>query len=228
MPAEGWSERAMAYGLPDSFGGCSDQHCQFSGVGGTTWITLDSAGSEAGNIGTEAMTAIFDRVVAAVAAAGEPAPLVRPDRDEPELPDSCDELLPSATVSAVTGIRDPELNGSGGWSDWAEAGAYAGNAVCVWISAAGTDPDSFASVNTVRDGAWAYERMLQAGASTPVRLAGLADDDLATVRCDAAIATSCTVDLVLGPDWLNVAGVDRQQAIALAEAVVAHRSSATS
>ena len=79
-----------------------------------------------------------------------------------------------------------------------------------------------AGVDRVIDGRWAFERMLQAGTASPVDLAGLGADDAAVVRCNVdPYGDSCAVDLAIGDDWYNVAGTDRDTAIALAEAVLA-------
>ena len=72
----------------------------------------------------------------------------------------------------------------------------------------------------LHQGRWAYLRMLQAGTSTPIPLAGLASGDLASVRCDDRFGATCAVDLAVGRDWYNVTANDEATAIALAEAVL--------
>ncbi len=82
-----------------------------------------------------------------------------------------------------------------------------------------------ARVDWLHQGRWAYLRMLHAGTSTPIELAGLAPGDVASVRCDDRFGTTCAVDLAVGRDWYNVTANDQATAIALAEALLARLTS---
>jgi hypothetical protein len=218
-PDAGWSAQAAANGMPSDARACEANTCTMSTTAGDAWVTLEASGGDGDVLDPAAADALFDAAVAEIVAAGAPEPAVTPERSVPPLPTDCEAVLPLATVRSISGIAAAEPRvGSGGWSDWAEARLDAGNEGCDWGVG---DAETAATVDWVRDGRWAYDRAAAAGTFTPVTIAGLGVDDLASVRCDPAFGPSCTVDIALGPDWVSVAGNDQPTATALAEAVVA-------
>src|SRR5690349_18054174 len=92
---------------------------------------------------------------------------------------------------------------------------------CGW----GTLPDETGvlSINWVRDGRWAFERMLRIGTTSPVELAGLGPEDAAVLRCFTfgENEETCAVDLRIGQDWFNVHGADTDLTLRYAEAMLA-------
>ena len=209
-PDAGWSAKAAANGMPSDFRACNANTCTMSTTAGDAWVTLEASGGDGDALDPAAADALFDAVIAEVVAAGAPEPAVTPARAVPPLPTDCEAVLPLATVRSISGVAAAEPRvGSGGWSDWAEARLQAGNEGCDWGVG---DAETAATVDWVRDGRWAYERAADAGTFTPVTVAGLGGDDLASVRCDPAFGPSCSVDLALGPDWLTVYGADQATA----------------
>jgi hypothetical protein len=194
--------------------------CEGSAAVGDAWVTVSARGG-ASTINAPGWRPFFDAIIEAVSAAGPAAaPTASEHVGTPPVED-CETVLPLDTVRSITGTADPETRraGGGGWSAWGEARRTAGNTGCMWTI---FDVDLVAGVEWVKDGRWAYERMLQAGTTAPVALAGLGADDAAVIRCSSEpYGHSCAVDLRIGRDWYNVTGADRDTAIALAEAVLA-------
>ena len=188
-------------------------------------MAVEAVGGEPNAVDPSGWQPFVDAVIAAVSAAGPAAAPSTPERTGAPFPLDCDAILPLDAVRSITATPDAESDGSGGggWSEWAEARAHANNVGCSW-ALPGTD-SVVASVSFVREGRWAFERMLRAGTASPLELAGLGPDDDAVIRCDAAFGPSCAVDLRVGQDWFNVASHDEAAAeataIALAEAVLA-------
>lgn len=215
-PDAGWSARAASFGMPDNTRECNQFVCSMSAVVGDAWVTLVGSGA-IDPVGTDAL---FSAVVASVERAGNPAPMVTPTRDRPPLGE-CEAVLSTASVQTITGISDARLeDNAGGWSAQSEATLAADNFGCLWFFG---EMEIATSVSWIHDGRWAYERAKAAGTFAPVTISGLEAGDVATVRCDADFGSACAVDMLRGPDWINVMGRDQSTAIALAEAVVAGR-----
>jgi hypothetical protein len=222
QPIEGWSERAARFGMPSDGSHCSDFGCSATAVVGDAWVTIEALG-EANALDQSRLQPLLDAVIEAVSAAGPAADPTIPERTRPPIPEDCEALIPLETVRSISSTPEvvPYMEGGGGWSEWAEAREHAGNNHgCRW-----SFENSFqASVDWVRDGRWAYDRMLGAGTAAPLDLTGLDRGDEASLRCDENFGSSCAVDLAVGPDWINVAANDKDAAIALAEAVLAQLS----
>jgi len=217
-PASGWSAKATQYGMPSNVSSCAADLCVMSTVVGDAWVTLEASGGSAAVIDPVAADALLADLVATVTAAGAPTPLATPARTQPPLPSDCELVLPVASVRTITGDTGAVLShGGGGWSDWAEARLNAANEGCRWA----VGDENSATVGWIRDGRWAYDRAQAAGTFSPTTITGLGAGDEATIRCDAAFGTTCSVDIAFGPDWVNIAGNDEATAIELAEAVVA-------
>ena len=221
-PTAGWSERAIQHGMPAEESGCDGGWCGASSTVGDSWVNLSAYGG-ANVVGDpSAWQSLVDAVVGAVSAAGPASAPVMPERSTMPTPEECDAIIPVDEVRSITATPDAQVMiEAGGWSEWAEARLTADAWGCAW----GVDDLSrAANVDWLHEGRWAYLRMLEAGTSTPIELAGLASGDLASVRCDARFGTTCAVDLAVGPDWYSVNANDQGTAIALAEALLARLS----
>lgn len=219
-PAEGWSERASAYGEPRDDSGCNDTVCSASAAVGDAWVTVEALGGESNALDGASWQPFVDSIIQVMSASGPAAELIVPERASSPFPLDCDVVIPLDTVRSLTATPDADSrgHGGGGWSVWAEASTHAENDGCQW------GPSQFdstvAGVSGIQNGRWAYERMLQAGTAAPLELEGLRSDDSAVIRC-AAEFSSCAVDVRVGPDWINISANDESTAIALAEAALA-------
>jgi hypothetical protein len=222
-PAAGWSEQALAMGMPGDWSGCTESDlCSSTREVGDAWVAIEAiSGQDALN--AAAWQPFTDAITAAVSAAGPAAAPTAPEQVGTPQAEECEAVLALDTVASITGVPDAEpQRAGGGWSAWAEARQTAGDVGCSWSV---SDVDTEASVDWVNDGRWAFERMLQAGAAEPIELAGLSPDDAAVIRCNVdPYGDSCAIDLAVGDDWYNVGGKGRDTAIALAEAVLAQLS----
>ena len=125
-------------------------------------------------------------------------------------------FLTPSQVATDLGVTDTTIvfsTGDGGWSLQAAARENA-NAVGCLFQYAGDDSIA-GQVTWLRGGAWAHDAAIAAsnpgwGTPTPASIAGLAAGDRATVRCNAPDPSAeeytpvCTVDLLLGGNWLQV------------------------
>lgn len=217
--AAGWSEYATMHGMPDEESACDGMSCWASSAVGDAWVTLfaNGGGQLAGD--ASAWQSLVDAAVGAVSAAGPADPPIMPERMALPDADDCDAVLPLDQVRSITATPEAQaMIAAGGWSEWAEARLNADAWGCGW----GVDDLSrVANADWLPQGRWAYLRMVEAGTSAPIELAGLASGDVASVRCDARFGTNCAVDLAVGRDWYNVSANDETTAIALAEALLA-------
>ncbi len=220
--AAGWSQFATQHGMPTDERQCDGTMCWASAAVGDAWVTA-SAFAAGGVAGDESdWSAVVDQAVAAVGAAGPAAPSTITERMTWPTVEDCDAVLPTDAVRSITATPGAQVMiGAGGWSEWAEARLYADAWGCGWGI---DDMTQAARVDTLPEGRWAYLRMLDAGTSTSIDIAGLAEGDLASVRCDARFGTTCAVDLAVGLDWFNVSANDEATAIALAEALLGRLS----
>jgi hypothetical protein len=223
QPDEGWSERAVRYGMPAEGSACNDRACSASTTILDAWVAIDAVAGQSRSADPAVWQSLVDEVITAVSAAGPAAPGI--EDASAMLPLECDALLPLDAVRTVTGSPEAiayKIRGEGGWSAWSEARIHRNDTVCRW--APPQSDETVAIVELVRGGRWAFDRMLQAGTATPIVLAGLHPDDEAVLRCEPSFGPSCGVDLRLGQDWFNVVGNDEATAIALAEALVAQQT----
>jgi hypothetical protein len=215
----GWSEYATQHGMPAEESQCDETWCWASSAVGDAWVTVSAFGG--GNLAADpsGWQSLVDAAVGAVSAAGPAAPPTMPERMTMPGSEDCDAVIPLDEVRSITATPDAQaMVGAGGWSEWAEARLHADAWGCGW----GVDDSSRAArVDWLHQGRWAYLRMLHAGTSTPIQLAGLASSDVASVRCDDRFGTTCAADLAVGRDWYNVTANDQATAIALAEALLA-------
>ncbi|RXZ68020.1 hypothetical protein [Agromyces albus] len=219
-PVDGWSERAVRYGMPLDGSHCSESGCYATSGIGDAWVAVEAHGGQPNALNPSGWQPLLDAITEAVSAAGPATEPMAPERTRAPLPEDCGAFISLDTVRSISSKPEAEsyIDGGGGWSEWGEARYQAGNTGCNW----GSGEDYVASVDWVRDGRWAYERMLAAATASPLELEGLGSHDEASIRCyEMPDASACAVDLAVGPDWINVSGNDRETAIALAEAVLA-------
>ena len=132
-------------------------------------------------------------------------PWVAPS-DTLALPADCEALVAVSAVRTALGVSRTLVSGSaaGGWSLPAGADVNAGIPSCGWFY-----QDADATVGWVRylpAGVWAFTEAFPALATpsspTPLALTGLGADDEAWIRCAAGNA-ECTIDLVIGGNWVE-------------------------
>ncbi len=217
----GWSTNAVDAGMPAPGSSCGPSICEITAVSSSgAWITvLGSTGTD--NIVSTGAQAVADAAAAAIDAASPPAlaPVV-----ESAVPADCEALVRVATVESVTGTTGLVAGApGGGWSDWAEARSIAGDLGCMW------QPDgadvNVAAAHWVRGGRWAFDRIEVGGALVPAPTdLTIASADRALVRCDATYGI-CGVDLLIGPDWVQVTASEQEDAVAVATEIAAGMSS---
>ncbi|WP_156891595.1 hypothetical protein [Agromyces subbeticus] len=224
-PAEGWTQKAVAYGMPRDESGCRETACTASAAVGDAWVEVEAIFWEPNSMNPSAWQPFVDSIIEAMSAIDSATELVVPERASSPFPLDCDAAIPLGTVQSLTATPDADwgdyTGSSGGWSLWAEARVHADNVGCRWGSA--QSDGTVAGLAGIENGRWAYERMVQAGTSVPVELAGLRPEDEASIRC-APEFSRCAVDLRIGPDWFNIDAKDEATAIALAEAALAQLS----
>ncbi len=219
----GWSERAVGYGMPAPGSSCSATICEVTAVAPSgAWITLFAA-TQANAILTAGAQAVADAAVAAVESASPPAPATMVDS---AIPGDCEALVPVATIESITGSSGLTAGSGdgGGWSEWAEAQVIAGDGACAWAPMDAVD--SVARAQWVRGGKWAFDRIEESGALVPAPTElTLAGADRAVLRCDATYYAMCGVDLLIGPDWVQVTAPEQDHAVGVATEIAAGMSS---
>jgi len=179
---------------------------------GTTWVSMTLEGVS----GTSVARSLATSIDSAVTAARPGAARWTPPSGTKTFGD-CTQLLTPAQVATDLGVTavPMQLNAqpAGGWSIDAAAEAQVDAIGCLFQY---PDNDSIVGqVNWLRGGAWAYDRGIAAvaagwGAPAPTSIAGLASGDRAEIGCtdpsrgDEESADICTVDLLLGGNWLQV------------------------
>ncbi|MGR0221805.1 hypothetical protein [Agromyces sp. ZXT2-6] len=221
--AAGWSTQATDAGIPVAGGSCDPETCSMTRTTSGAWIAVFGAGGSGRAIDPVAAEQVADAAAAAVDSASPPAAAATVDTG---LPTDCEALVPTAAVETATGVTGLTATSiAGGWSEWAEAMAIAGDLGCHWFPA--DSDEAAASAAWVRGGRWAFDRIEAAGAIVPASAVApvtVASGDRAIVRCDPAYSV-CAVDLVIGPDWIEVRAPDEARAVALATEIAAGLSS---
>lgn len=210
----GWSQRATQAGMPAPGGACDADVCTMTRVASGAWIAIEGEAGSA-SIMPAGADAVANAAVAAVDSASPPAAAANVPT---VIPDECEALLPTARVEAVTGVTGLiSHDQGGGWSEWAEAGWIAADLGCAW-----TPPDAEESVvrtQWVRGGAWAWDRIEAGGAVVPAPTELVVDGaERAMLRCDRTRGT-CGVDLLVGPDWIQVSAPSEAWAVGAAEEI---------
>ena len=224
-PAAGWSEKAARFGHPRDEGMCPEYSysCWATAVVGDSWVAIEANGIASAGVDQTAWQEFADAVMAAVADAGPAEPAAFTEQTSAPSLDACEALVPLDRARSITATPDADargLYGGGNWSEWGEARLVHGDVACSWA----VEDLSVARIDSITDGRWAYERMLLAGTTSPVELPGLPSGDTAVIRCDVRAESNCAVDLTIGLDWYNVSANDRDNAIAMAEELLARRT----
>jgi len=210
-----WARYDAAYGAAGEGVQCFAPNialnCWSEQLVGTNWVELYMLGV-GGDSEAHALAAAIDT---AVSSAGPGAAAWTPPSGTTTFGD-CTQLLTPAQVATDLGVTDTTIlftTGAGGWSIQAAARENA-NAVGCLFQYADAD-NTVGQVTWLRGGAWAHDAAIAASApgwGTPAAapIAGLAAGDSAKIRCTAAdptaeeYAPNCTVDLLLGGNWLQV------------------------
>jgi hypothetical protein len=217
--ASGWSPAATDAGMPMPGTSCDATMCDMTRVASAAWIVLEAYGGPDAILPAGA-EGVANAAVAAVDSASPPgpAPVVAS-----ALPDDCEQMASASAVEGITGrtglAAGPQ---GGGWSEWSESRWIAGDLGCHWMP---TDADeSVVAAFWVRGGVWAFDRIESAGALVPAPTAiTIAGADRAVVRCDPSRrAGSCGVDLLIGPDWVQVTAEEQDWAVGVAEEIAAN------
>ncbi|WP_308797414.1 hypothetical protein [Agromyces silvae] len=223
-PAVGWSPRTdgmldLDRWSPDC--GVDTGSCFASAGVNDAWVTIETVGATTAAMDLARWHLLRDSVIDTVAAAGPAAPPSFVERSEASHVGVCESLLPLESVRSTTARPDvlPGSPSGGGWSDWAEAASIAGNLWCAWSGE--EDMNSAATLSWIRDGRWAFTRMLEAQVGMPVEIAGLPSAEPAIARCyEFGDGSICAVDLMIGDDWFNVSARTEATAVALAEDIL--------
>ena len=165
-PPGGWTSHAQYFGMPLDTSACSEfGSCSASAAVGDAWVTIDATHYQAENVvNASEWQPLVDSIIAAVNAVGPATQTSPPPRTGEPFPSTCNDILPLEVVQSITATSDLILHGSRGdgpWSEYAEARVNANNEGCSWGPP--TDFDHRAAVDFVREGRWAFERMLQIG-----------------------------------------------------------------
>jgi hypothetical protein len=233
--ASTWPTVAQEIGAVNGSGGDCDVDspgsvCQTEDlVNGTTWIEIYSRHA----VGAGEVSLIEDAAIASVKAAGTPSTLPTPQTGTLPLGTSCTALLPTtaaATGLGVSGALTAAVPDQGqinyDLENWVASQNLLNDHPCVYSTGATAQ----ATLAWIPGGAWAWaEDKTQSLANSPLTtlsLTGLHVHDGAWIRCASGNA-SCTVDLVLGGNWIeatvpasSTAGNKRTAATALAQAIV--------
>jgi hypothetical protein len=178
---------------------------------GTNWVEL----SMFGVAGESQANDLAAAVSSTVSSAAPGAPAWAPPRGTTTFGNCTQLLTPSqvATDLGLTGTTVQFTTAAGGWSIQAAARDNADAVGCLFQYA---DEDNIVGqVNWLRGGAWALDAAVAVsavgwGTPTPAPIAGLAGGDRAQIRCtdpsvgDGEAPMMCTVDLVLGGNWIQV------------------------
>jgi len=210
-----WTRYDAEYGAPAEGVQCYRPNillnCWSEQLVGTNWVELYMLG-----VGGDAQArALSAAINTAVVSAGPGAAAWTPPSGTTTFGD-CTQLLTPAQVAGDLGVTDTTIQfttAAGGWSIQAAAREDADAVGCLF-QYAGED-NTVGQVTWLRGGAWAHDAAIAASApgwGTPAAapIAGLASGDDAQVRCTTLDPTAeeytpvCTVDLLLGGNWLQV------------------------
>jgi hypothetical protein len=174
-------------------------------VGTSTWIEIYSRhGAGSGDI-----SKVESDAVAAVNAGGTPATLPSPQAGTTKLGTSCTALLATDAVAsavgttvAVTASTPDQGQTDYALQNWVASQNLLKDHPCFYKAGATVQ----AKLAWLPGGAWAWnENKTQTLANGPLQtlhVAGEQSGDTAAIRC-AASDSSCTVDLVLGGNWIE-------------------------
>ena len=218
-----WATYTDSVGIPSTgfwycsnYGALTGPFCNFEALVGTTWVSIQLSGVDAGTTDSDEVVAakvrpFVDAIVAVIAEAGFPAaPWVDPSAAV--IPGTCEQVLPIATVAEGVGIAslaDYETAstpfGAGFIGLLSTAARLSiGEVRCPWGYGYETE---FGGLRLIPGGSWALSQTIDdpspAGPAVRVKIDGLGSDDAAWLRCAAADG-ACVLDVSIGRNWLEV------------------------
>jgi hypothetical protein len=187
--------------------------CQLDDLVGSTWIEIDSRHAVGTGNGGNGIEPVETAVLAALQAAGPPTGVPALQPGTTTLGSHCSQFASTAAVqtavgsaAAVTAVTPKQVQEFGSALStplWYPSQDALKDHPCVFVAAGKTQ----AEVTWIPGGAWAWsENATQTLTEAPLQnlqLTGEGPHDTASLRC-AASGTSCTVDLVLGGNWIEV------------------------
>jgi hypothetical protein len=187
--------------------------CQLDDLVGSTWIEIYSRHATGTANGNKGIEPVENAVLAAINAAGTPSGIPVPQAGTTTLGTQCTDFVPAAAVQAAVGSATPptastpkqvQTFGSALATPlWLPSQDALKNHPCIFSSGTKTQ----AKISWIPGGAWAWnENKTQTLAEAPLQnlpLTGEGPNDSASLRCSAS-GTSCSVDLVLGGNWIEV------------------------
>lgn len=210
--------------------------CQIDDLVGGTWIEIYSRKAVGTGAGAAGISAIENSVLAAVTAAGSPAGTPAPQAGTTPLGTTCTDFASATAVQAAVGssaalaastpAQAQPFGSALATPVWLPSENALKNHPCVFSSGATTQ----VSIGWLPGGAWVWNenrtQTLTNGPLQNLHLTGEGVNDSASIRC-AASNTACTVDLVLGGNWIeatvpatSTAANKRTAVTAVAQAIV--------
>jgi hypothetical protein len=186
--------------------------CQIDDLVGTTWIEIYSRKAVGTGAGGNGIGTIETSVIAAVTAAGTPTGTPVPQTGTTQLGTQCTSFATTAAIQTAVGSSaaltattpsQAQVFGSAlSTPVWIPSQDALKNHPCDFNSGATTQ----ATIAWIPGGAWAWnEDKAQTLANAPLQtlhVSGEQAGDAAWIRC-ASSDSSCTVDLVLGGNWIE-------------------------
>jgi hypothetical protein len=185
--------------------------CQLDDLVGSTWIEIYSRKAVGTGAGNDGIQTIENSVIAAVTAAGTPAGTPATQTGTTPLGTQCTDFttttavqtaVGSGAVTASTPAQAQEFGSALATPVWIPSQDALKNHPCVFNAGATTQ----ATIAWIPGGAWAWnENKTQTLAESPLQtlhVSGEQSGDGAWIRC-AASDGACTVDLVLGGNWIE-------------------------
>jgi hypothetical protein len=186
--------------------------CQLDDLVGGTWIEIYSRKAVGTGAGANGIGTIEDSVLAAVTAAGTPTGAPAPQSGTTPLGTSCADFASTTAIQTAVGSSaaltastpaQPQSFGSAlATPIWFPAQDVLKDHPCVFTSGSTVQ----ATISWIPGGAWAWnEDRSQTLAEPPLqslKLSGEGPNDTASIRCASSDA-ACTVDLIVGGNWIE-------------------------
>jgi hypothetical protein len=187
--------------------------CQLDDLVGSTWIEIYSRHATGTANGGNGIQPLETAVLASINAAGAPSGLPAPQAGTTALGTQCADFASTAQVQSAIGTSAAvlastpkevqEFGSALSTPLWLPSQDALNDHPCIFTAGSKTQ----AEVSWIPGGAWAWnENKVQALTEAPLQtlqLTGEGPNDSASLRC-AAAGASCTVDLVLGGNWIEV------------------------
>ena len=187
--------------------------CQIDDLVGSAWIEIYSRKAVGTGTGPSGISTIETSVLAAVTAAGTPSGAPTPQTGTTSLGTQCTDFASTAAVQSAVGsstavtantpAQQQTFGSALSTPLWLPSQDALKNHPCVFTSGTTTQ----AAISWIPGGAWAWNedksQTLANAPLQPLHVAGEQSGDTAAIRCAASDA-SCTVDLVLGGNWIEL------------------------